>query len=128
MSDMRKTTTTERVQRIMAELGIDEQAEFGRLCGTSRSMVFQWLTGEIKTIGAKYAFKLEEKTGFSAKWIMLGEGEEKRSRDPGATPTERFAYIYTHTNDLGRAMINAVLNEASTAIPHKTDKQHTNKF
>lgn len=116
MLDMRKTTTTERVKRMMEELGIEEQAEFGRLCGTSRSMVFQWLTGEIKSIGAKYAFRLEEKTGYRAKWIMLGEGEEKRSKDIGVTPTERFAYVYAHTNDLGRVALNAILNQLEASI------------
>jgi hypothetical protein len=63
---------------MMATLKIKEQTEFGNLCGASKSVVYQWLTGRIKSIDAKYAFKLEDSTTFSARWIMLGEGRIKK--------------------------------------------------
>lgn len=68
-------TTAERVQHMMDTLSIKEQTEFGLLCGASRSVVYQWLSGRIKSIDARYAFKLEDSTPFSARWIMLGEGK-----------------------------------------------------
>ena len=71
-------TTSERVTYMMATLKIKEQTEFGKLCGASKSVVYQWLTGRIKSIDAKYAFKLEDSTPFSASWIMLGEGKIKK--------------------------------------------------
>ena len=71
-------TTSERVTYMMATLKIKEQTEFGNLCGASKSVVYQWLTGRIKSIDAKYAFMLEDKTPFSARWIMLGEGKVKK--------------------------------------------------
>ena len=71
-------TTAERVEYMMQELKIKEQTEFGLLCGASKSVVYQWLTGRIKSIDAKYAFKLEDSTTFSARWIMLGEGKIKK--------------------------------------------------
>jgi len=71
-------TTAERVTYMMATLKIKEQTEFGNLCGASKSVVYQWLTGRIKSIDAKYAFKLEDSTKFSARWIMLGEGKIKK--------------------------------------------------
>ena len=71
-------TTAERVTYMMATLKIKEQTEFGNLCGASKSVVYQWLTGRIKSIDAKYAFKLEDNSPFSARWIMLGEGRIKK--------------------------------------------------
>ena len=71
-------TTSERVTYMMTTLKINEQTEFGKLCGASKSVVYQWLTGRIKSIDAKYAFKLEDSTPFAARWIMLGEGKIKK--------------------------------------------------
>ncbi len=71
-------TTTERVEYMMQTLGIEGQTEFGLLCGASRSTVNQWLSGRIKNIDPRYAFKLEDSTPFSARWIMLGEGKIKK--------------------------------------------------
>ena len=51
-------TTAERVVYMMQTLKIKEQTEFGTLCGASKSVVYQWLTGKIKSIDAKYAFQL----------------------------------------------------------------------
>ncbi len=71
-------TTAERVKHMMMTLKIKEQTEFGLLCGASKSVVYQWLTGRIKSIDAKFAFKLEDSSAFSARWIMLGEGKIKK--------------------------------------------------
>ncbi len=67
-------TTAERVQHMMDAIKISNQTEFGNLCGASRSVVNQWLSGKIKNIDPRYGFKLEENSKFSAKWIILGEG------------------------------------------------------
>lgn len=77
MLDM--STASERVKLMMDALGKD-QVEFGELAGTSRSVVNQWLSGKIKTIGAEYAYALQKKTGYSAEWIQLGTGPEKLLR------------------------------------------------
>ena len=63
---------------MMATLKIEGQTEFGSLCGASRSTVNQWLSGNIKKIDPRYAFKLEDNTPFSARWIMLGGGKIKK--------------------------------------------------
>ena len=68
-------TTRDRVIYMMTTLKIKEQTEFGKLCGASKSVVYQWITGRIKSIDARFAFKLEDNTPFSARWIMLGEGK-----------------------------------------------------
>ena len=71
-------TTSERVTYMMATLKIEGQTEFGSFCGASRSVVNQWLSGRIKNIDPRYAFKLEDNTPFSARWIMLGEGKIRK--------------------------------------------------
>ena len=71
-------TAAERVDYMMKTLHIEGQTEFGLLCGASRSVVNQWLSGRIKNIDPRYAFKLEDSSAFSARWIMLGEGKIKK--------------------------------------------------
>ena len=67
-------TTSERVQYMMDELGITRQTEFGLLCGASRALVNHWVTGRTKQIDPIYAFNIEDKTPFSARWILIGTG------------------------------------------------------
>ncbi len=67
-------TTSERVQYMMDQLGITKQSEFGLLCGASRALVNHWVTGRTKQIDPIYAFNLEDKTPFSARWILIGTG------------------------------------------------------
>ena len=71
-------TTSERVKYMMSEMNISCQAEFDKLCGASRSVVYQWLTGKIKNIDARYGFRLEDNSPFNARWIILGEGNPKK--------------------------------------------------
>ncbi len=71
-------TTAERVKYMMETLNITNQAEFGRLSNASRSLVNQWLSGRTKNVDPRYAFKIEDNTNFSARWIMLGEGNPKK--------------------------------------------------
>ena len=71
-------TTAERVTYMMETLNIESQTEFGLLCGASRSVINQWLSGRIKNIDPRYGFKLEENSPFNAKWIILGEGKIRK--------------------------------------------------
>ncbi len=63
---------------MMDELGISNQAEFARICNCTRSLVNQWLSGRTKNVDPRYAFRIEDNTQFSARWIMLGEGNAKK--------------------------------------------------
>ncbi|MFH2134460.1 MAG: hypothetical protein ABII81_04680 [Pseudomonadota bacterium] len=69
-----KTTIPERIALVKEELGIVEDTEFGKLCGMSKSVVNQLKSGLMKSFAPRYAYKLEENTGFSARWMMLGDG------------------------------------------------------
>jgi hypothetical protein len=67
-------STAERVKYMMEHLQITKQTEFGNLCGASRALVNHWVTGRTKLIDPTYAFELEDKTPFSARWILIGTG------------------------------------------------------
>jgi phage repressor protein C with HTH and peptisase S24 domain len=71
------STPAERIEKIMRALGIKENVEFGRMAGASKSVVGQWLSGQIKSIAPDYAYNIQDNTGYNAKWIMLGTGAEK---------------------------------------------------
>lgn len=78
---MKRTTIPERIAIIKNELGITTDIEFARLCGMSKAVVNQLKSGMVKTFSARYAYQLEENTGFCAKWIQLGEGMMRPDKD-----------------------------------------------
>ena len=118
--DMKTRTVAERIQYMMDTLEITEQTAFGDLAEATRSVVNQWLTGNIKSIAAKYAFSLEDQTGFSAKWIMLGEGpERKRSLMTDEPPMDKgalFANVYANTSGQGREAMDWVMKFAESEM------------
>lgn len=71
---MKITTIPERIEIIKKELKILEDAELGKKCGMSKSVVNQLKTGKMKSIAARYAYKLEDSHGICARWFQLGEG------------------------------------------------------
>lgn len=44
--------------------------------GASKQSVSRWLSDGKIVMAAEYAFRLQDKSGFSARWISLGEGPE----------------------------------------------------
>lgn len=46
-----------------------------RVSKASKSMVNQWVSGSIKTIGLKFALNIEANLGVSHIWLMTGDGE-----------------------------------------------------
>jgi hypothetical protein len=79
---MKVTTVWDRVQVIKEALGIKTDAEFGRIAGASKAVVHQWKSGLIQSISANYAYSIQDKTGFSARWIMTGHGQQYLSTKP----------------------------------------------
>ncbi len=71
-------STSERIRHLKKQLKIKTNVRLGELSGAKKSVVGMWLSGEIKSINPEYAFALEASTNFSAKWIMLGVGPERR--------------------------------------------------
>lgn len=74
---MRTPTIPERIDAIKDALCLTSDVEFARLAGMFKSVLNQLYIGKIKSFSARYAYKLEENTGFCAKWIQLGEGPDR---------------------------------------------------
>ncbi len=106
---MKELSTSDRIQRVKLISGISSNVALGALAGASKSVVGQWLSGQIKTVAPEYAFALEEKTRFAAKWIMLGEGPEIREiQSPPRHEDENIQAVMTLMEGLspgGRAEI-----------------------
>lgn len=56
------------------------QAELARRIGQSRSAINKWESGDTKNLKLDNLFKLAEKTGYSAKWIAVGEGTKREHK------------------------------------------------
>lgn len=54
-----------------------EKGQIGlvRASGASKSMVNQWLSGAVKSLGLEWALKMEANLGFSHIWLMAGLGD-----------------------------------------------------
>lgn len=80
---MSTPTIQERIDTVKSDLGITEDVAFGRICGMSKSVVNQLKTGKMKSFAARYAYKLQDRYGYSAKWLQLGEGNKMLSQHHG---------------------------------------------
>lgn len=84
-------------------MGRLKPAEFARLIGISRSAMTQIKTGQTHSLKAETAFAIEEKTGYSARWISTGKGPQRIHRKPeDAIPNavlELAKRIYTMNKD-----------------------------
>jgi hypothetical protein len=87
-----KLSTSERVMLMKKHLGDVSDVSFGELSGASKSVVGQWLSGEIKNISPRYAYTLEENTSFKAKWIMLCEGPQTSDMQKEVIPAAAIPY------------------------------------
>jgi hypothetical protein len=95
------STPAERIEKIMRDIGVKENVELGRMAGASKSVVGQWLSGQIKSIAPEYAYNLQDSTGYSAKWIMLGTGAEKISNTSQSDPEIIGILVKPDTKDIG---------------------------
>lgn len=67
----------ERLIEVMDDIGND--AELSRKAGVSRASVSDWRSGNIKSLKALTALNIQERTGYSARWLVLGIGPKKFS-------------------------------------------------
>lgn len=68
-------TLQERLIEIADELAND--AEFARIAKVTRSAVSQWRKGDVKALKALSAANIQERTGYSVRWLILGLGPKK---------------------------------------------------
>ena len=78
-----KPTLSERVSMVLKETGFS-QAKLAKLADVSRARVNQWLSSKpSESMSPDAAFKLEDNTEYSARWLATGDGPIKKPvRDP----------------------------------------------
>ena len=71
--------------------------------GADPSTVSKWITDGHKRIDPEYAFRLQDLTGFCARWILLGEGPTHSSEpDLGGVSPELREELSRHTRTMVR--------------------------
>jgi SOS-response transcriptional repressor LexA len=74
----------ERIRHIREKLALSQE-EFGKRIGVTKAAVSQWESGEIKNYRNAHLFAIQNLTGYSAEWIVTGEGSERsKSQRKGA--------------------------------------------
>lgn len=86
-------TLHDRLVEIANEIGND--AELARIAGVSRSAVSQWRAGDVKSLKAISALRIQERTGYSARWLVLGIGPKKLVDNKSIGGLERQAGLST---------------------------------
>src|SRR5437762_3042453 len=77
-------TLRDRLIEIADVIGND--AEFARIAKVSRAAVSQWRSGDVKALKALSAVNIQERTGYSVRWLILGIGPKKLTGKNDATP------------------------------------------
>lgn len=67
-------TLADRIKHIRSSLD-ETQEVFGNRVGVTKATVSQWEDGRISSIRSTTLLKLEESTGYSARWIESGRGQ-----------------------------------------------------
>jgi transcriptional regulator with XRE-family HTH domain len=71
------STLSERVQKVLAENPELDQPTLGKIAGVTKGTVNQWLDGKIKSMKLDYAMRVQKRLGYSAAWLVMGEGAER---------------------------------------------------
>lgn len=79
---MGASTLQARLIEIANEVGND--AKLARIAGISRSAVNQWRAGAPGDLRASSAANIQEETGYSVRWLILGKGPKKLTDKPDA--------------------------------------------
>lgn len=95
---------------MMEELKLD-QPSFAALAKTTKSVVNQWLTGKIKTIGPEYAYNIAKESSYCVEWILLGRGPKTnkplviKPKSPREKLLDELAERASRINEIGIAML-----------------------
>lgn len=78
-----KLVSMERHERIAAAIEASGKLKstVAKECGVRPSSVSQWLDGSSKSLKPENLYALARATGFSARWIAIGEGPERPTHD-----------------------------------------------
>ncbi|MDR0434826.1 MAG: helix-turn-helix domain-containing protein [Gracilibacteraceae bacterium] len=73
---MAESSFTERLKRIIKELGVS-QAEFARSVGVTRNYMYYLTGGRRQCCSRSLAMLIEQKYGYSADWLLYGRESDE---------------------------------------------------
>lgn len=74
-----------RIKEILDAKGWTLQ-HFGDLIGVSKGAVSHWINGDVSNLKNEHLFRIEDTTGYSARWISCGKGPKKVPKVSECTP------------------------------------------
>lgn len=124
---------SERIQRAI-KVVIDSgrmQKDIADYCGVSPGSVTQWKNGQTKNLKFDNLYRLADLTGFSARWLAIGEGPERSVELPGVQLTSHesaLLSIYRDMTQEQQEMLFGVIRgmksvESIDRHPKKQDKK-----
>lgn len=115
MTRSKLTTFAERIEFVLEQEGVS-QAELGRLIGVERATVREWISGRSKSPRPEVVFRIEDKLGYSARWLATGEEPIKaRKIDPADTTIlDAFVRLPANAKSSVKRYIEFELKESGT--------------
>lgn len=83
-STLNRMDLGDRIRRARRVAGLSP-GDLARAVGVTKGAISQWENNEVKNIRLGHLFKLQDATGFNARWIALEEGPERgepQAKDP----------------------------------------------
>ncbi len=117
-------TQSDRIRKALAE-GRAQPNMVAARCQVSTATVSMWANGTTKTLKAENVFPLADATGFSARWIATGEGDERVESGQDLPPqvaalTHRLIAAHTEGR-LNRPLVKAIEAMIDAAAPHAAE-------
>ncbi len=123
----------ERIALIIEENGF-KQIELAELIGVTGSYISTLMSGRNKNVSTAVATLIEEKLGYSAEWVLFGEGAKRKQAQKNAEmsdvkskalfrleklPDEKAEAVLAFIESLDR--ISAALGAVTAPAPQKSD-------
>ena len=91
-------TLAQRTEQLMIELSVD-QVGLAKIAGVTKGAVNQWKGSKpTATMAPTPAYAIADKTNYSPRWLMLGEGDERIGQEDGA-PKEKIIHLGRRSTD-----------------------------
>lgn len=115
----------ERIARAIALSG-KKKGQIATECNVANSAVTQWIKGDSKSLKPENLYALAKATGFSPKWLALGQGPERLSEieanvEPVQPPTRYYEYPEISWAQAGMAVEISELSNVSRLPTHISD-------
>lgn len=132
--DMELSERIQRAIKVVIDSGRD-QRYIADYCGVSPGSVTQWKNGLTKNLKFDNLYRLADLTGYSARWIAIGEGPETSAELPGVQLTSHESALLSIYRDLTQEqqeMLFGIIRgmksvESVARPPKKKDSQASNK-